>query len=140
MDKVYQHASKGKIQSQQSEWYINKSTATRARTANNPKWKKGVSPNHSRLWEGPYLVKDRKNDVLHRIQQDPNSKPKIVHHNRFWTYSGNKLPSMNTPHSAPFLSRPGASSSVEQHGQKKEASQEPHHAAREEKMPQTMSA
>ena len=45
----------------------------------NPQRKKGKSPKLSRPWEGPYVVVERLNDVVYRIQRGPRAKPKVVH-------------------------------------------------------------
>jgi len=54
----------------------------------NPKRKKGISPKLRRPWEGPYVVVERLNDVVYRIQRGPRAKPKVVHRDRLWKYSG----------------------------------------------------
>ena len=54
----------------------------------NPQRKKGISPKLRRPWEGPYVVVERLNDVVYRIQQGPRKKPKVVHRDRLWKYSG----------------------------------------------------
>ena len=54
----------------------------------NPQRKKGISPKLRRPWEGPYVVVERLNDVVHRIQRGPRKKPKVVHRDRLWKYSG----------------------------------------------------
>ena len=58
----------------------------------NPKKKKGVSPKLSRNWEGPYTVVKPINDLVYRIQLGPRTKPKVVHWNRLWRYSGDNPP------------------------------------------------
>ena len=45
-----------------------------------------------RAWEGPYTVTKAINDVVYRIQLTPRSKPKVVHHNRLWEYTGDNKP------------------------------------------------
>ena len=58
----------------------------------NPQRKPGHSPKLMRAWEGPYTVMKAINDVVYRIQLTPRSKPKVVHHNSLWEYTGdNKL-------------------------------------------------
>ena len=37
-------------------------------------------------YEGPYVVLDKLSDVTYRIQQNPNRKPKIIHHDRLKPY------------------------------------------------------
>ena len=54
----------------------------------NPQSKKGKSPKLSRPWEGPYVVVERLNDVVCRIQRGPRAKPKVVHRDRLWQYRG----------------------------------------------------
>ena len=41
----------------------------------NPQRKKGISPKLRRPWEEPYIVVERLNDVVYRIQQGPPKKP-----------------------------------------------------------------
>ncbi|KAJ8911902.1 hypothetical protein NQ315_012316 [Exocentrus adspersus] len=44
----------------------------------NPKRTKGKSPKLQKSWEGPYTVVTRLNDVVYRIQKNPQAKMKIV--------------------------------------------------------------
>ena len=129
LDKVHQHARE-KIQiatERMKHYYDTKTNAQPLEPGqkvwlHNPKRRKGVSPKLSRPWEGPYLVKDRLNDVVYRIQKGPHSKPKIVHRNRLWRYSGER-------HSASPESRSETNLSLEQHTQnnkQQESSQDPH--------------
>ena len=53
-----------------------------------PSTQKGKSPKLSRPWEGPYVVVERLNDVVYRIQRGPRAKPKVVHRDRLWQYRG----------------------------------------------------
>ena len=57
-----------------------------------PQRKKGLSPKLTRHWLGPYLVTKRLNDTVYRVQLKPQSKPKVVHRNRLWKYSGDNPP------------------------------------------------
>ena len=57
-----------------------------------PQRKKGISPKLARRWQGPYLVIKRINDMVYRVQLKPQSKPKVVHRNRLWKYSGTSPP------------------------------------------------
>ena len=57
----------------------------------NPTRKKGISPKLSRPWKGPYLVTEKVNDVIYRIQLSSRSKPKVVHRNRLWAYTGTQM-------------------------------------------------
>ncbi len=58
-----------------------------------PQRKKGLSPKLQRPWQGPFLVLQKINDVVYRIQLSPRIKPKIVHHNRLTPYQGQTPPS-----------------------------------------------
>ncbi|KAJ8909763.1 hypothetical protein NQ315_005452 [Exocentrus adspersus] len=49
----------------------------------NPKRTKGKSPKLQKSWEGPYIVVTRLNDVVYRIQKNPQDKMKIVHYYSF---------------------------------------------------------
>ncbi|KAJ8912596.1 hypothetical protein NQ315_000465 [Exocentrus adspersus] len=52
----------------------------------NPKRTKGKSPKLQKSWEGPYIVVTRLNDVVYRIQKNPQAKMKIVHIHRLTPY------------------------------------------------------
>jgi hypothetical protein len=56
----------------------------------NPRRKKGLSPKLMSKWEGPYVVVKRLNDLIYRIRQSSRGKPKVVHRNHLWKYSGTK--------------------------------------------------
>ena len=58
----------------------------------NPQRKKGISPKLRWPWEGPYVVVEWLNDVVYRIQRGPQKKPKVVHRDRLWKYSGVECP------------------------------------------------
>ena len=45
-----------------------------------------------RNWQGPYVVTKCINDLVYRIQLGPKTKPKVVHWNRLWHYSGHNPP------------------------------------------------
>ena len=63
----------------------------------NPQKKKGLSPKLQRPWQGPYLVLKQINDLVYRIQLGPKCKPKVVHRNRLWRYTGSNTPTwLNT--------------------------------------------
>ena len=47
-----------------------------------PTKKKGISPKLQSRWVGPYLVVGKLSDLLYKIQLRPQSKIKIVHHDR----------------------------------------------------------
>ncbi|KAJ8974284.1 hypothetical protein NQ317_013173 [Molorchus minor] len=48
----------------------------------NPQRRRGLSPKLQTLWEGPYEVLARINDVVYRIKKSSGGKPKVVHFNR----------------------------------------------------------
>ncbi|KAJ8911691.1 hypothetical protein NQ315_017143 [Exocentrus adspersus] len=52
----------------------------------NPKRTKGKSPKLQKSWEGPYIIATRLNDVVYRIQKNPQAKMKIVHIDRLTPY------------------------------------------------------
>ena len=58
----------------------------------NPRRKKGLSPKFNRPWEGPYIVTKAINDLVYRIQKGARTKPRVVHRNRLWIYSGDSVP------------------------------------------------
>ena len=51
-----------------------------------------MSPKLFRNWEGPYTVVKPINDLVYRIQLGPRTKPKVLHCNRLWCYSGDSPP------------------------------------------------
>lgn len=61
----------------------------------NPTRKKGLTPNLARTWQGPYIIVKKINDLVHRIQLGPKCKPKVVHKNQLWRYTGNSVPTLN---------------------------------------------
>ena len=74
------HASNSELQEGDAAWL------------HNPQRKKGISPKLSRPWQGPYVVIKKINDLVYWIQLDPGLKPKVVHRNRLWKYSGRNPP------------------------------------------------
>ena len=58
----------------------------------NPQCKKGLTPKLQRPWQRPYIVTKRINDLVYWIQLRPSTKPKVVHRNRLWLYSGDYPP------------------------------------------------
>ena len=59
----------------------------------NPQRKKGISPKLMRPWKSPFVVTKCLNDLVYRIQLGPRTKPKVVHRNRLWKYTGENPPS-----------------------------------------------
>jgi transposase InsO family protein len=60
----------------------------------NPLRTKGLNPKLQRPWQGPFLVTERINDVIDRIQRSPRAKPKAVHHDRLKLYIGEQTVSL----------------------------------------------
>ena len=54
--------------------------------------KKGLTPKLRCPWQGPYIITEQINDLVYRIQLGPKAKPKVVHRNRLWSYSGVNAP------------------------------------------------
>ncbi|KAJ8981169.1 hypothetical protein NQ317_017261 [Molorchus minor] len=48
----------------------------------NPQRRRELSPKLQTLWEGPYEVLARINDVVYRIKKSSGGKPRVVHFNR----------------------------------------------------------
>jgi hypothetical protein len=61
----------------------------------NPTRKKGLSPKLMRPWQGPYIIVNKINYLVYRIQLGAKCKPKVVHKNRLWRYTGNNVPNWN---------------------------------------------
>ena len=53
--------------------------------------KKVLSPKLTRPWTGLYLIKSL-NDLVYKIRLTPQLKPKIVHRNHLWKYTGRCSP------------------------------------------------
>ncbi|VDI75512.1 Hypothetical predicted protein [Mytilus galloprovincialis] len=58
----------------------------------NPRRVKGLCPKLQNNWEGPYIVVNKLNDVIYRIQKGPKTKPKVVHQDRLKPYLGENVP------------------------------------------------
>ena len=61
----------------------------------NPQRKKGLTPKLMRPWQGPYVITKKINDLVYCIQQGPKCKPKVVHKNWLWRYTGVIMPIWN---------------------------------------------
>ena len=57
-----------------------------------PKRKVGFNPKLQRPWKGPYLVVERLNEVLFKIQSGPRNKPMVAHHDRLKPYLAEDKP------------------------------------------------
>ncbi|KAJ8968619.1 hypothetical protein NQ317_019538, partial [Molorchus minor] len=62
----------------------------------NPQRRRGLSPKLQTLWEGPYEVLARINDVVYRIKKSSGGKPRVVHFNRLTPFSGSNDASVRT--------------------------------------------
>ena len=58
----------------------------------NPVRKKGISLKLQRPWKGPYLIVEKYNDILYKIQKSPRDKAKVVHFDRLKPYNGENKP------------------------------------------------
>ncbi|CAC5395695.1 Retrovirus-related Pol polyprotein from transposon 297,Retrovirus-related Pol polyprotein from transposon 17.6 [Mytilus coruscus] len=58
----------------------------------NPRRVKGLCPKLQKNWEGPFIVVNKLNDVIYRIQKGPKTKPKVVHQDRLKPYLGENVP------------------------------------------------
>ena len=58
----------------------------------NPQWKQGLTPKLQRPWQGPYTIIKWINDLVYRIKLGPATKPKVVHRNQLWAYTGANAP------------------------------------------------
>ncbi|UYV70389.1 K02A2.6-like [Cordylochernes scorpioides] len=54
----------------------------------NQKRKRGLSPKLTPMWEGPYKVVKRINDLVYRIQRSSKAKPRVVHLSRLALFQG----------------------------------------------------
>ncbi|UYV78481.1 K02A2.6-like [Cordylochernes scorpioides] len=55
-----------------------------------PERKKGLLPGLMPVWEGPYKIIKRINDLVYRIQRSSKSKAKVVHLGRLACYQGDR--------------------------------------------------
>ena len=58
----------------------------------NPVRKQGLSLKFQRPWKGPYVIVEKLNDILYKIQETPRGKPKVVHYDRLKLYNGENKP------------------------------------------------
>ena len=65
----------------------------------NPQRRKGLTPKLQQPWQGPYIITKKINDLVYRIQLSLKAKPKVVHRNRLWKYSGS-VPNWHQPENA----------------------------------------
>ena len=64
-----------------------------------------LSPKLNRPWQGPYTVTKKINDIVYRIQLTANTKPKVIHRNRLWSYNGSNAPSWFKLPSSPDIEK-----------------------------------
>lgn len=53
-----------------------------------PTVRPGLSRKLTRFWTGPYVILERINDVVYRVQRNPRCKEKYVHHDRLKPFRG----------------------------------------------------
>lgn len=58
----------------------------------NPIRRKGLSLKFQRPWKGPYIITEKLNNVLYKIQESPKGKSKTVHYDRLKKYQGENKP------------------------------------------------
>ena len=58
----------------------------------NPVRKQGISLKLQRPWKGPFVITQKLNDVLYKIQESPRGKSKVVHYDRLKRYEGENKP------------------------------------------------
>ena len=58
----------------------------------NPQQTEGLTPKLQRPWHGLYTIMRWLNDLVYKKQLGLRTKPKVVHRNRLWTYSGANAP------------------------------------------------
>ena len=56
-----------------------------------PVRKVGLNPKLQRPWKGPLKVITKISDILHRVQESPRHKPRVVHHDRLRKYTRRDL-------------------------------------------------
>ncbi len=79
----------------------------------NPQRRKGLTPKLQRPWQGPYVIINRINDLVYRIQLNPTAKPKVVHRNRLWHYGGANAPTWYTANATEQDARPAGPTTTE---------------------------
>ena len=57
-----------------------------------PKRTKGISPKLQRPWTGPMVIVKKINECLFKIQRQPRTPSKVVHHDRLKPYNGDDKP------------------------------------------------
>ena len=78
----------------------------------NPQRKKGLSPKLQCPWQGPFTVTKR---LVYRIQLRSSTKPKVVHRNRLWLYSGDDPPSWFQGHQSDSSTIPAKTEDDHEH-------------------------
>ena len=58
----------------------------------NPIRKQGLTTKLQRSWKGPYIIIEKLNNVLYKIQEGPKSKSKVVHYDKLKPYLGENKP------------------------------------------------
>ena len=58
----------------------------------NPRREPGLTPKFMHPWEGPYVVTKQINDLVYQIQLSRWNRPKVLHRNHLWEYTGSNPP------------------------------------------------
>ncbi|GFU21487.1 hypothetical protein TNCV_3714691, partial [Trichonephila clavipes] len=77
------------VRHKETTGHINSRKVTRCGSTTSTR-RKGLSPKLQSQWDGTVLMqfKDNLNDVVIRIRQSTNSKPRVVHYDRLAPYYG----------------------------------------------------
>ena len=99
LEKIYQFArNRLKLSSDRMKRYYDIGTKMQNFDKGSPVWlhnphrTKGLCPKLQSNWEGPYVVIQKLNDVICRIQKGPKCRPKVVHQDRLKPYLGENAP------------------------------------------------
>lgn len=58
--------------------------------------KRGIGSSLEKEWHGPFVIINKLNDVIFRVQEKQSSKPKVVHHDKIKLYTGRNPPTWFT--------------------------------------------
>ena len=87
---------KSKLSGQTMKKYYDHKSYHKVYDVGTPVWqyleRQGIARKLEKSWHGPYVITHRLNDILYRIQEKPNSKPKVVHHDKLKLYTGDNPP------------------------------------------------
>jgi hypothetical protein len=99
LEKIYKFArNRLKLSSDRMKRYNDMGTKMQNFDKGSPVWlhnlhrTKGLCPKHQSIWEGPYVVIHKLNDVICRIKKGPKCRPKVIHQDRLKPYLGVNAP------------------------------------------------